>query len=222
MSLDRARQRRAAPVDVEPLDRAGDAVEGRPHLAVAGAPGRRQRPRCSAAGPAPTRAARRVACRRVALRHHRTDPRGQPWSGAAARATLRRLALRPACDAGSHPSASSCACTCPSSYWPTRAENRWANDIDGSALEAQPGKSQGRPLNSPGSTRPSSKPACPADLLRKSPSSQSAEPKPATGQDPDPQGAGFMPRRAGPVRRTRATPASVAEQRSDLRSRSSS
>ena len=25
-------------------------------------------------------------------------------------------------------------------------ENRWANDIDGSALAAQPGKSQGRPL----------------------------------------------------------------------------
>jgi len=30
-------------------------------------------------------------------------------------------------------------------------ENRWANDIDGSALAAQPGKSQGRPLKSPGS-----------------------------------------------------------------------
>jgi hypothetical protein len=31
------------------------------------------------------------------------------------------------------------------------AENRLANDIDGSALAAQPGKSQGRPPNSPGS-----------------------------------------------------------------------
>jgi hypothetical protein len=33
-------------------------------------------------------------------------------------------------------------------------ENRWANDIDGSALAAQPGKSQGRPLKSPGSNSP--------------------------------------------------------------------
>src|SRR4051812_26275194 len=32
-----------------------------------------------------------------------------------------------------------------------KLENRWANDIDGSALAAQPGKSQGRPLKSPGS-----------------------------------------------------------------------
>jgi hypothetical protein len=31
------------------------------------------------------------------------------------------------------------------------AEYRLANDIDGSALAAQPGKSQGRPPNSPGS-----------------------------------------------------------------------
>jgi hypothetical protein len=31
------------------------------------------------------------------------------------------------------------------------SENRWANDIDGSALAAQPGKSQGRPPESPGS-----------------------------------------------------------------------
>jgi hypothetical protein len=34
------------------------------------------------------------------------------------------------------------------------SENRWANDIDGSALAAQPGKSQGRPLKSPGSNSP--------------------------------------------------------------------
>ena len=30
-------------------------------------------------------------------------------------------------------------------------ENRWANDTDGFALAAQPGKSQGRPMKSPGS-----------------------------------------------------------------------
>jgi hypothetical protein len=33
-------------------------------------------------------------------------------------------------------------------------ENWWANDIDGSALAAQPGKSQGRPPKSPGSNSP--------------------------------------------------------------------
>jgi hypothetical protein len=33
-------------------------------------------------------------------------------------------------------------------------ENRWANDIDGSALAAQPGKSQGRPQKLPGSNSP--------------------------------------------------------------------
>jgi hypothetical protein len=33
-------------------------------------------------------------------------------------------------------------------------ENRWANDIDGSALAAQPGKSQGQPPKSPGSNSP--------------------------------------------------------------------
>ena len=50
-----------------------------------------------------------------------------------------------------------------------RRENRWANDIDGSALTAQPGKSQGRPLKSPGSTRPSRKTACPTCVLPKAP-----------------------------------------------------
>src|SRR6478735_7683924 len=35
-----------------------------------------------------------------------------------------------------------------------KLENRWANDIDGSALAAQPGKSQGRPPKSPGSNAP--------------------------------------------------------------------
>src|SRR3954447_9694355 len=48
-------------------------------------------------------------------------------------------------------------------------EKRWANDIDGSALAAQPGKSQGRPMKSPGSTRPSRKTACPACVLPKVP-----------------------------------------------------
>jgi hypothetical protein len=48
-------------------------------------------------------------------------------------------------------------------------ENWWANDIDGSALAAQPGKSQGRPLKSPGSKahRPK-RPAQPA-LSQKAP-----------------------------------------------------
>src|SRR3954467_5125623 len=46
-------------------------------------------------------------------------------------------------------------------------EKRWANDIDGSALAAQPGKSHGRPMKSPGSTRPSRKTACPACVLPK-------------------------------------------------------
>ena len=62
----------------------------------------------------------------------------------------------------------------------SKQENRWANDIDGSALAAQPGKSQGRPLKSPGSS-PSSKTACPACVLPEGPSSQSTEPKPTTG-----------------------------------------
>src|SRR4051812_459686 len=60
-------------------------------------------------------------------------------------------------------------------------EKRWANDIDGSALAAQPGKSQGRPLRNLGleAHRPK-RPAQPAFSQR--PLSQSAEPKPATGQ----------------------------------------
>jgi hypothetical protein len=58
-------------------------------------------------------------------------------------------------------------------------ENWWANDIDGSALTAQPGKSQGRPLKSPGS-KPIAQnvPAQPAFSRR--PLSQSTEPKPPT------------------------------------------
>ena len=48
-------------------------------------------------------------------------------------------------------------------------ENRRANDIDGSALAAQPGKSQGRPLNARAPTRPSSKTACPACVLPRAP-----------------------------------------------------
>jgi hypothetical protein len=51
---------------------------------------------------------------------------------------------------------------------PTAQENRWANDIDGSALAAQPGKSQGRPLKAR-ALSPSSKPACPACVLPKAP-----------------------------------------------------
>ena len=39
----------------------------------------------------------------------------------------------------------------PPSARSTRRETRWANDTDGSALEAQPDKSQGRPPKSPGS-----------------------------------------------------------------------
>ena len=76
---------------------------------------------------------------------------------------------------------SATALTCPSSPSLSKQENRWANDIDGSALAAQPGKSQGRPLKSPGSNRPSSKTACPTCVLPEGPSSQSAEPKSAAG-----------------------------------------
>ena len=46
---------------------------------------------------------------------------------------------------------SATALTCPPRSSSIEQENRWANDIDGSALAAQPGKSQGRPLKSPGS-----------------------------------------------------------------------
>ena len=64
-------------------------------------------------------------------------------------------------------------------------ENRWANDIDGSALAAQPGKSQGRPLKSPGSNSPIVQTGLPNLRSPKGPSSQSAEPKPP----PDTTGA---------------------------------
>src|SRR5215213_2869537 len=60
-------------------------------------------------------------------------------------------------------------------------ENRWANDIDGSALTAQPGKSQGRPLKSPGS-KPIVQTGLPNLRSPKGPSSQSAEPKPTPGR----------------------------------------
>ncbi len=59
-------------------------------------------------------------------------------------------------------------------------ENWWANDIDGSALAAQPGKSQGRPLKSPGS-KPIAQSGLPNLRSPKRPLSQSAEPKPPTG-----------------------------------------
>ena len=54
-----------------------------------------------------------------------------------------------------------------------KLENRWANDIDGSVLAAQPGKSQGRPLKSSGSKPIVQQTACPACVLPKGPSSQS-------------------------------------------------
>jgi hypothetical protein len=88
-------------------------------------------------------------------------------------------------------------------------ENRWANDIDGSALAAQPGKSQGRPPKSPGSTRPSSKTACPTCVLPESPSSQSAEPKPAAGHHRSPQRAVSCPEREQPGSRSSRLPVLV-------------
>jgi hypothetical protein len=60
------------------------------------------------------------------------------------------------------------------------AENRWANDIDGSALAAQPGKSQGRPQKSPGS-KPIAQNGLPNLRSPRRPLSQSTEPKPPTG-----------------------------------------
>jgi len=48
-------------------------------------------------------------------------------------------------------------------------KKRWANDSDGSALAAQPGKSQGRPMKSPGSNTPIAQTACPACVLPKAP-----------------------------------------------------
>lgn len=58
----------------------------------------------------------------------------------------------------------------------------WANDIDGSALAAHPGKSQGRPMKSSGSPRPSSKNGLPSLRSPEGPMSRSAEPKPAAAQ----------------------------------------
>jgi hypothetical protein len=71
---------------------------------------------------------------------------------------------------------------------------RWANDIDGLALAAQPGKSQGRPMKSPGSQ--------PIVLLSGLPNlrsprralSESAERRSGAGRQPS--GEMFMPRRA--------------------------
>ena len=79
----------------------------------------------------------------------------------------------------------------------TTRENRWANDTDGSALAAQPGKSQGRPPKSPGShAHRAKRPAQPAFSQR--PLSQSPEPKPAP-DDRAPSRGSFMPREA-PIR----------------------
>src|SRR4051794_14215676 len=51
----------------------------------------------------------------------------------------------------------------------SRLENRWANDIDGSALAAQPGKSQGRPLKSSGSNTHRPETAYPTCVLPRGP-----------------------------------------------------
>ena len=51
----------------------------------------------------------------------------------------------------------------------SRVENRWVNDIDGSALAAQPGKSQGQPLKSSGSNTHRPKTAYPTCVLPEGP-----------------------------------------------------
>jgi len=69
-------------------------------------------------------------------------------------------------------------------------ENRWANDIDGSALAAQPGRSQRRPLKSPG-WKPIQT-GLPNLRSPQGPSSQSTEPKPTPRRQN--LRAQFMPR----------------------------
>ena len=51
----------------------------------------------------------------------------------------------------------------------TEWETRWANDIDAFALSAQPDKSQGRPLKSPGSKPIVQEPAYPSCVLPEAP-----------------------------------------------------
>jgi hypothetical protein len=65
-------------------------------------------------------------------------------------------------------------------------ENLWANDIDGSALAAQPGKSQGRPLKRPGSNTPIVQNGLPS--LR-SPKGAPRPGQPKLGRPPDVTGA---------------------------------
>src|SRR3954454_9117351 len=65
-------------------------------------------------------------------------------------------------------------------------ENLWANDIDGSALAAQPGKSQGRPLKRPGSNTPIVQNGLPS--LR-SPKDAPRPGQPKLGRPPDVTGA---------------------------------
>ena len=60
-----------------------------------------------------------------------------------------------------------------------RTGEQWANDTDGFALEAQPGKSQGRPLKSPGSNSPSRKTGLPNMRSPRRPLSRSPDPSPA-------------------------------------------
>src|SRR3954447_22464051 len=90
-------------------------------------------------------------------------------------------------------------------------ENRWANDIDGSALAAQPGKSQGRPLKRPGS-KPIVQNGLPNLRSPRKPLSQSAEPKPAAGHHQGPRESSFMPRQ-GAVPRLRTAWEAVVQAR---------
>jgi hypothetical protein len=62
-------------------------------------------------------------------------------------------------------------------------ENQRANDTDGSALAAQPGKSQGRPPK-PRARSPPRKTACPNCVLPRGPCPSEPEPKPSPGQQP--------------------------------------
>src|SRR5215204_6492625 len=66
-------------------------------------------------------------------------------------------------------------------------ENLWANDIDGSALAAQPGTSQGRPLKSPGA-KPIAQAAGPTCVSPNGPA-QLTEPKPGHRRHRRPQQA---------------------------------
>jgi hypothetical protein len=75
-------------------------------------------------------------------------------------------------------------------------ENRWANDIDRSALAAQPGKSQGRPQKPPGS-KPIVQNGPPNLRYPRNPSPQSTEPKPAAGHHQSPRENSYTPRNPG-------------------------